>query len=95
MHLRDKVFILRIHSSKRKKDDEGIYAELLLFLPWRDENNLRRNYTSLFNDNYNVIKKNKESIYPNSTMVDVMRELIENPENVRPTHFKLLCIVLP
>ena len=43
MRLRESQSILRIHSSKKKKGDESMYAELLLFLPWRNEDNLKRN----------------------------------------------------
>ena len=31
---------LRIHKSARKKGYEELYAELLLYLPWRDEEHL-------------------------------------------------------
>ena len=40
----------------------------------------------MFNDNYDIIRKNKEAIYPKSSMVDIMRDLINNPESARPMH---------
>ena len=33
-----------------------------------------------------IIKRNKNAIYPNSNMIDIMRELIQNPEEARPIH---------
>ena len=86
MRLGTLPLILRIHSSKKKKENEGIFSELLLFSPWTDEQNLRKDTQKKFNDNFDVIKVNKQSIYPNSSMVDVLRELIENPEDARPKH---------
>ena len=87
MRLRNSPLILRIHSSKKKKEEEeGIYSELLLFFPWTDENEIRENCQDNFNNNFETIKMNKKAIYPNSTMVDVMRNLIQNPEEARPIH---------
>ena len=86
MKLRNSPLILRIHSSKKKKEDEGIYAELLLFFPWKDENELRKNCRDTFNNNFDKIQMNKKSIYPNSSMVDVMRNLVQKPEDARPVH---------
>ena len=86
MHLREKPFILQIHAFKKKKENEGIFAELLLFFPWRNENDIRQNCITIFNENYDIIKKNKETIYPKYSMVDIMRDLMDNPENSRPIH---------
>ena len=86
MKLRNSPLILRIHSSTKKKEDEGIYSELLLFFPWRNEEEMREKCRENFNDNFEIIKMNKEAIYPNSTMVDVMRDLIEKPDDARPLH---------
>ena len=86
MRLRISPIIMRIHSSKKKKEDEVLYAELLLFYPWRNEETLREQCTELFDKHYKLIEANKTSIYPNSSMVDVLRELINNPENARPIH---------
>ena len=37
MRLRISPIVMRIHSSKKKKENEVLYAELLLFYPWRNE----------------------------------------------------------
>ena len=86
MKLRSSPFILRIHSSKKKQPDEGKYSELLLYFPWQSENELRKSFNLTYNDNYEIIKKNKQQIYPNSKMVDDMRDLLDNTNNVRPQH---------
>ena len=88
MSLRRYPSILRIHSSKKKKDkNEDLYSELLLFLPWRSEIKLRRSCVELFNSKYDLIEKNRKTIYPHSTMIDVARELLQNPdENGRASH---------
>ena len=41
MRLRNSPSILRIHASNKKKGNEKIFSELLLFLPWRDEKKLK------------------------------------------------------
>ena len=86
MRLRIAPCIMRIHSSKKKKGDEGLYAELLLFFPWRDEKFLRENCIDLFNNNFNVIKENRHHIYPESPMIDTIKELAQNSADVRPVH---------
>ena len=86
MKLRNSPCILRIHSSKKKKEEEGIYAELLLYFPWRSEKKLRENFIDKFNENYEIIKRNKEMIYPNSKMIEDMRELLDSNEDIRPKH---------
>ena len=63
-----------------------LYAQLLLFYPWRNEETLRVQCAELFNKHYKLIEANKTYIYPNSSMVDVLRELINNPEDARPIH---------
>ena len=63
-----KPFILRIHSSKKKEYMEGIYSELLLYFPWNSEKELNGNKVEecleLFNQNNEIIKKNKNAIFP-------------------------------
>ena len=82
MNLRKLPSILRIHSSQKKKDEnEGIYSELLLFLPWRSEVELRRNCIQTYEAKYDVVQENRKTIYPCSKMIDVAREILENPEN--------------
>ena len=86
MKLRNSPCILRIHSSKKKKAEEGIYAELLLYFPWRSEEKLRVDFINKFNENYEMIKRTKEMIYPNSKMIEDMRELLDSNEDIRPKH---------
>ena len=86
MKARNSPFVMRIHSSKKKKADEGKYSELLLYFPWRNETELRENFNDTFNDNYDIIRSNKQQIYPNSNMIDVMRDILENNDDTRPKH---------
>ena len=87
MRLRDSPIVLRRHDPKKQKGvDEDKYSELLLFSPWRSETVLRQNIRETFNANYNIIERNKKSIYPNSSMIDEIRDLIGNPEEARPMH---------
>ena len=82
--------ILRIHSSTKKEPHEGIYSELLLFYPWKNEKELYENdpklCEKLFNENEETISLNKRTIYPNSTRVDTIKELLECNDIVKPTH---------
>ena len=59
MNLETRPIILRIHSSKKKKGDESLYSELLLFFHWRDERILRQNCAQKFNTNYKEVEENK------------------------------------
>ena len=86
MRLRVSPSILRIHSSKKKKGNEGFYAELLLYCPWRNESNDLKPPIDKFNENFELVKENKKAIYPNSDMIDVMRDMIQNPSDARPLH---------
>ena len=86
MQARTSPFIMRIHSSKKKKADEGKYSELLLYCPWRNEEELRERFNDTFNENYDIIMRNKQEIYPNSNMIDEMRDIIENNNDTRPKH---------
>ena len=40
MKLRSVPYVLRIYNGKRKNPIEDMYSELILFLPWRDENKI-------------------------------------------------------
>ena len=65
MALRTKPLVLRIHSSKKKEYLEGIYSELLLYLPWRTEKELKKgsndDCVKLFNDNKDIIDRNRKA----------------------------------
>ena len=87
MKLRGYPFVLRIHSSKNKKDElESLYAELQLFFHWRSEEKLKTNINETFNAEYETILRNKTQIFPNSSMIDEMRELLESSNETRPQH---------
>jgi hypothetical protein len=86
MQARNSPFIMRIHSSKKKKEDEGKYSELLLYFPWRNEAELREGFNDTFNANYDIIMNNKQQIYPNSNMIDEMRDILDNNDGTRPKH---------
>ena len=91
MVLRIRPIILRIHSSKKKEVHEGIYSELLLFYPWRNEKTELHaddpiQCETLFNANSKTIERNKKIIYPNSPMIDSVKELLETNDTARPSH---------
>ena len=90
MALKTRPVVLRIHSSKKKEYLEGIYSELLLYLPWRKESELKegkgQECVDLFNANAETIEHNKTSIFPNSKMIDSMIELLDSNEDTRPIH---------
>ena len=80
--LKNRPIILRIHSSKKKEYREGIYSELLLFCPWRNEKDFREefdeNCEDMFTKYEEVIKTNKKAIYPNAPMIDTMMDIRNN-----------------
>ena len=91
MRLRTTQMILRIHSSKDKsKPHERMYAELLLFTPWRDEANLfpenEDKCRELFMSCQHEIEKARKKIYPFSKASDVLKKLLANTDNERPAH---------
>lgn len=90
MALRTKPLVLRIHSSKKKEYLEGIYSELLLYLPWRSEKGLKKGSSDdcvkLFNDNKDIIDQNRKAILPYAPLIDSMRELLDAPDGTRPLH---------
>ena len=90
MSLRTKPLILRIHSSKKKEYMEGIYSELLLYLPWIKESDLKEDdkekCIQLFNENEDIIRQHKGAIFPNASMIDSMMELLDSPEGTTPLH---------
>ncbi len=90
MSLRGQPSILRLHSSKKKEGHEQYYAEMLLYLPWRDEEADLKRFDpeaceSLFNEMKDLIQKNKEGIFPNSGVAETM-ELLEKEGLLRPQH---------
>lgn len=76
-------FILRIHNSKRKEPKESIYAELLLFFPWRNEEldlflKNPEEMINLFELKKTEVQHNRRTIYPYSTTVDEIMKLVED-----------------
>ena len=61
---------------------ESVYSELLLYFPWSSENELKGNNVEecleLFNQNNEIIKKNKIAIFPNSAMINAMIEMLDS-----------------
>ena len=82
MRARSSPKVLRIHSSHRKEGDEQYYAELLLYLPWRDEKRDLRPDNSedicmhLYHDEKNkeIIKTNKNKLYAGHVLGDILEE---------------------
>ena len=81
---------LRIHSSKKKKNYEEQYAELLLFYPWRNEYELNpedgEKVIELFNDKLEIILQNRKDVLPYSSMVAEMKQYLEHPAEMRPAN---------
>ena len=90
MKLRNMPLVLRIHKSNKKKDYEELYAEMLLFLPWREESELFWNdggeRIKLFNKSRNTISSNRKSIFPYSDTMQELSICLETAENYRPSH---------
>ena len=89
MKLRTLPKVLRIHSSSKKKDFEELYAELLLFYPWRDEKDDLHwddpiECTELFNREKDTVKENRLSIFPFSKTIERVSEYLESAEDNRP-----------
>ena len=47
---------------------------------------MRENCIDLFNNNFNVIKENRHHIYPESPIIDTIKELAQNSADARPVH---------
>ena len=92
MRLRQSQKNLRIHASRHKKTNhERVYSEMLLFLPWRkeeqlfpeDEEKCLNHYEN--EDHYEIIEHNRKKIFPFSKAIEVLHE-IANSDNERPAH---------
>lgn len=94
MRARSSPCVLRTHSSLRKEGDEQYYAELLLYLPWRDENTLRPKDEDLtcmhlYSDEKNkkIIVANKEKLYAGHVLADILEEAQDlKIDKDKPTH---------
>ena len=90
MKLRETPYILRIHASKKKQGHEEYYAELLLYCPFRNElNDLSTDENiclNLFLSNFEILKENRQKLFPFSNEIDEMKILLESSESTRPEH---------
>ena len=87
LRLRKVPAVLRFHLPPKKDGDERYYAELFLYFPWRnEENDLPRKCLKKYNDNSDVIVKNKQGIFPFSSTMELLENGNINLEEDRPTH---------
>ena len=89
MRLRANPSVLRIHSSKKKDDYEQHYSELLLFTNWREEEEEfhpgdKNKCIEEYNKRIEMIKWNKEAIYPGEGTIDLLENL--DLDIQRPAH---------
>ena len=89
MRLRANPSVLRIHSSKKKDDYEQHYSELLLFTNWREEEEEfhpgdKNKCIEEYNRRIEMIKWNKEAIYPGEGTIDLLENL--DLDIQRPAH---------
>ena len=94
MRLRAFPAVLRIHSSKKKVGHEKEYAELLLFLSWRDEVKELHPEEEVkciekYGDKLLEIQDNREAIFPGERTINLLDN--EDLEIHRPAH---LCDML-
>ncbi len=90
MAQRSNPCILRLHNSKKKEGHEQHYAEMMLYLPWRDEETDLKRFDpvgceALFSRNKSIIMENKQGIFPNSGIIEAM-EMLEEEGLLRPQH---------
>ena len=91
MKLRTSPFVLRIHSSNKKKGHEENYAELLLFCAWRNEEvelhpSDPENCITKYNESLGEINSNRKCIFPFSDNVKEMSDFMKDTEDSRPEH---------
>ena len=92
MRLRTYPAVLRMHSAKKKDGFEEQYAELMLYLPWRDEIvDLHRfdenGCLGLYYSTKATHLNNKRKMLPYSTMLREIEHLLElEADLVRPTN---------
>ena len=87
MRLRSPPAILRIHKSDKKVGHEKHYSELLLYVPWREEeNDLERHdpgkCIQMYNENVKLIEGIKKEIFLGEETVDM---LDSDMEALRPS----------
>ena len=85
MKARSHPSIIRLHASKKKKGYEEPYAELLLFLPWRNEikelfPDKEEKCYQTFNTNLEIINANRQKMLPFSKKLTEIIETLEGLE---------------
>ena len=85
MKARSHPSIIRLHASKKKKGYEEPYAELLLFLPWRNEikelfSDKEEKCYQTFNTNLEIINANRQKMLPFSKKLTEIIETLEGLE---------------
>ena len=91
MKLRLSPLIVRIHSSRHKETPhEQIFAEMQMFLPWRDEEkDLFMHEGKECHEKYlncqEVIDHNRKKIFPFGKMIEVLKDWVDN-DFERPAH---------
>ena len=90
MRLQESPYVLRIHASKKKSGHEEYYAELLLFYPfWKEEDDLAIDEIGCQNlvlANYDLLKQNRQKLFPYSTEIEEMKILLEKSDSNWPEH---------
>lgn len=98
MKLRQSEAVLKFHKFREDVEThEFLYGELLLYMHWRSENELRRDdfnaclalyqTPSPFNPEVSFVNTVKNSIFPEMNNVDTARAILDNfTEDQRPCH---------
>ena len=74
MRIRSKPAVLRTINNKRREGHEAQYAELQLYWPWKNENDIPRdmdNCLALYEVNKEEVMKNKYGLFPFSSCIDL------------------------
>jgi hypothetical protein len=92
MSQRGNPCVLRLHSSKKKEGHEQFYADMCLFLPWRNEEQefFRDDplqCIAVYKDSIQKLSDNQRQMFPFSEEIDAIQESIENGTfDARPAH---------
>ncbi len=93
MQLRSFRSVLRLHESKKKKEEhEFYYAEMLLFMPWRNEKEDLHRYDpkkciEKYSKFVDTICNRRKDIFPSTDCIDEARSRLEElGQDLRPKH---------
>ena len=89
--LRGQPKVLRIHASHKKQDFERKYSELLLFIPWIDEDHdlapdCPEDCEEFYDECEKDIEEVKKKVFPNQKSSKDMKALFESEQETRPEH---------